>query len=186
MFIATSFMQDHLTIFMISLTLLVLFFWYFATDVDRRKRNIGTVLMIGVTALCLMAALPPREKLKGAIDIVGGSSFTLRVQEREDASGNKMPVTKEQVEQAIIIISKRLDAMGGKESMIVAQGSDSILVQMPGATPEEGEQIEKILKKVAKLELRQVSPRSNEPGADGKSLAKRVLERSEIVPGFQR
>jgi SecD/SecF fusion protein len=185
MFIATSFMQDPLTIFVIGLTLLVLFFWYFATDVDRRKRNIGSVLMIGVTALCLTAALPPREKLKGAIDIVGGSSFTLRVQEREDDNGNKMPVTKEQVEQAIIIISKRLDAMGGKESMIVAQGSDSILVQMPGATPEEGEQIEKILKKVAKLELRQVSPRSNEPGADGKPLAKRVLERSEIVPGFQ-
>lgn len=185
MFIATSFMQDHLTIFVISLTLLVLFFWYFATDVDRRKRNIGTVLMVGVTALCLMAALPPREKLKGAIDIVGGSSFSLRVQEREDANGNKMPVTKEQIEQAIIIISKRLDAMGGKESLIVAQGSNGILVQMPGATPEEGVQIEKILKKVAKLELRQVSQRSSEPGPDGKSLAARVLARTEIVPGYQ-
>lgn len=185
MFIAASFMQDPLTIFLIGMALLVLFFWYFATDVDRRKRNIGTVLMIGVTCLCLAAALPPKEKLKGAIDIVGGSSFSLRVQEREDANGNKMPVTKEQVEQAITIISKRLDAMGGKESLIAAQGTDGILVQMPGATPEEGVEIEKILKKVAKLELRQVSPRSSEPGADGKSLAQRVLDRTEIVPGYQ-
>jgi SecD/SecF fusion protein len=185
MFIAASFMQDPLTIFLIGMALLVLFFWYFATDVDRRKRNIGTVLMVGVTALCLMAALPPKEKLKGAIDIVGGSSFSLRVQPREDANGNKMPVTKEQVEQAISIISKRLDSMGGKESMIAQQGESGILVQMPGATPEEGEQIKKILEKVAKLELRQVSPRSNESGADGKSLAQRVFDRTEIVPGYQ-
>lgn len=185
MFLAASFMQDPLTIFLIGMALLVLFFWYFATDVDRRKRNIGTVLMIGVTSLCLMATLPPKEKLKGAIDIVGGSSFSLRIQEREDANGNKMPVTNEQVEQAIKIITKRLDAAGGKESLIAQQGSTGILVQMPGATPEEGENYKKILEKVAKLELRQVSQRSSELGPDRRTLAARVADRTEIVPGYQ-
>ena len=61
MFIATSFMQDPLTIFVIGLTLLVLFFWYFATDVDRRKRNIGSVLATRNLMADLRSADPFRQ-----------------------------------------------------------------------------------------------------------------------------
>ena len=185
MFLATSYIDDPLTVFGIGLSLLVLFFWYFASEVERRKRNVGTFLTIGICALCLLAIVPPKERLKGGIDILGGSSFSLTIQPRADAFGNPMAITKEQVDQAIMVIEKRLNAMGTAEPIIARQGSNGILLQMPGVEPEESARIRTTLEKVAKLELREVSPRNEEPGPDGKSLAARVLAGSEIIPGYR-
>ena len=185
MLAATSFYEDPLTIFVTGMILVILFFWYFATDIERRKRNVGTVLLIGMTALCVLAATPVKERLKGGIDIVGGSSFTLRVQPRESESGEKMEVTPQQVEQAIIVIEKRLNGMGTSEPLIARQGADGILVQMPGVEPETSAKIRETLEKVAKLELREVSRRNDEPGEGGKPLAERVQDGSEIVPGYK-
>ena len=70
--------EDPLTLFASGLILMVLFFWYFATEVERRKRNVGTALTLGICALCILAMTPLKERLKGGIDIVGGSSFSLR------------------------------------------------------------------------------------------------------------
>ena len=185
MLAATSFYEDPLTIFVTGMILVILFFWYFATDIERRKRNVGTVLLIGMTALCVLAATPVKERLKGGIDIVGGSSFTLRVQPRESDSGEKMEITPQQVEQAILVIEKRLNGMGTSEPLIARQGADGILVQMPGVEPETSAKIRETLEKVAKLELREVSRRNDEPGEDGKPLAERVQNGSEIVPGYK-
>ena len=184
MLAVTAFFNDPLTLFLIGISLMILFFWYFATEVERRKRNVGTVLLVGVVALCIMAASPPRERLKGGIDILGGSAFSLRIQPREDDNGDKMPITEFQVEQAIIVIEKRLNAMGTAEPLIARQGTDGILVQMPGATTEESAKIRATLEKVAKLQLHKVSPRNDEVGADGKALAQRVFEGLEKEPGY--
>jgi SecD/SecF fusion protein len=185
MFAATSFLEDPLTVFVTGMILMILFFWYFATEIERRKRNVGTVLLFGVCALCMLAATPLKERLKGGIDIIGGSSFSLRVQEREADDGTKMPVTIQQIDQAILVIEKRLNGMGTAEPMIARQGANGILVQMPGVEPEESARIRATLEKVAKLELREVSARSEEPGPDGKSLAQRVQDGAEIVPGYR-
>ena len=183
--LATTILQDPLVLFLTGLTLMGMFFWYFATEIERRKRNIGTVLTIGVVALCILAASPPRERLKGGIDILGGSSFSLRIQEKEDEEGRKMPITTEQVDQAITVIEKRLNSMGTAEPLIARQGDSGILVQMPGVESEESQKIRSTLEKVAKLEFRQVSPRNEEVGPDGKTLAARVAAGDEIVPGFK-
>ena len=185
MLAATPFYEDPLTIFVTGMILVILFFWYFATDIERRKRNVGTVLLIGMTALCVLAATPVKERLKGGIDIVGGSSFTLRVQARESDSGEKMEVTPQQVDQAILVIEKRLNSMGTSEPLIARQGTDGILVQMPGVEPETSAKIRNTLEKVAKLELREVSRRNDEAGDDGKPLAERVQSGEEIIPGYK-
>ncbi|MEN9974513.1 MAG: protein translocase subunit SecD, partial [Verrucomicrobiota bacterium] len=185
MFLSTAFIEDPLVVFGIGLSLLILFFWYFASEVERRKRNVGTVLTIGICALCLMAIMPPKERLKGGIDILGGSSFSLTIQPRADAEGNEMPITPQQVDQAILVIEKRLNGMGTAEPMIARQGNNGILLQMPGVEPAESAKIRTTLEKVAKLELREVSPRNEEVGPDGKSLAARVLAGSEIIPGYR-
>jgi len=185
MLAATAFYEDPLTLFLTGLGLMILFFWYFATEIERRKRNVGTVLIVGVTALCLLAVTPLKERLKGGIDILGGSSFSLRIQPRESESGEKQPITKEQIDQAITVIEQRLNAMGTSEPQISQQGDDGILVQMPGVEPEESARIRSVLEKVAKLELREVSPRTGEVGPDGKDLATRVMEKSEIIPGYR-
>ena len=183
--LATAFYEDPLTLFFTALVLMILFFWYFATEIERRKRNVGTVLLIGVVALCILAATPPKDRLKGGIDILGGSSFSLRLQEREADNGDKMPITDHQVDQAITVIEKRLNGMGNTEPLIQRQGSSGILVQMPGVSPEDSAKIRATLEKVAKLELREVSPRNDELGPDKKPLAERVLSGSEIIPGYR-
>ena len=184
MLAVTSLFNDPLLLFLVGISLMILFFWYFATDIERRKRNVGTVLLIGVVALCVMAATPPKERLKGGIDILGGSAFSLRIQARESDEGETMPITESQVEQAIMVIEKRLNSMGNAEPLIARQGSDGILVQMPGATTEESAKIRSTLEKVAKLQLHKVSPRNDEVGSDGKTLAQQVFEGSLKEPGF--
>ena len=183
--LAVVFFKDPLILFTIGLTLLILFFWYFATEIESRKRNVGTVLLVGICGLCALAIFPPKERLKPGIDIAGGSAFLLRIQPKENEKGEKMPITADQVEEGIRVIKDRLDAMGTAEPLVVRQGEDGILVQMPGVGPEESASIRVTLETVAKLELREVSPRNNEIGENGKSLAQRVLDGEEIVPGYR-
>jgi SecD/SecF fusion protein len=184
MLAAITFLEDPRILFATGLTLMVLFFWYFGTDIERRKRNIGTVLTLGICALCIFASTPPKERLKGGIDIKGGSSFTLHIQPRLDNDGKEMPITPSQVEQAITVIEKRLNGMGTAEPIIARQGTNGILLQMPGVEPAESDRIREQLSKVAKLELREVSPRNSEVGADGQDLATRVSLGIEKVPGY--
>jgi SecD/SecF fusion protein len=184
MLAATAF-YESITIFSVGMILMTLFFWYFATEIEKRKRNVGTALLLGVCAICVLAATPLKEKLKGGIDIVGGSSFSLRIQEKENEQGEKTPINENQVEEAIKVIEGRLNGMGTAEPMITRQGTDGIVVQMPGVEPEESARIRKVLETVAKLELREVSPRNNERGADGKSLAENVAAGTEIIPGYR-
>lgn len=184
MLAATAFYDDPLTLFLMGLTLMILFFWYFATEIERRKRNVGTVLLVGVVALCIAAVLPPQERLKRGIDIDGGSSFLMHIQPRTGEDGVEMPITPEQVEQAIGVIEKRLNGMGTAEPIIARQGSNGILLQMPGVTPQDSERIRVTLQEVAKLELRRVSPRNDELGPDRKTMAARVAEGTEKIPGY--
>jgi SecD/SecF fusion protein len=179
----STYFRDPLTLFLTGLTLLILFFWYFATEIERRKRNIGTALIIGLVGLSALGIYT--QGFKGGIDIIGGSSFYLRIQGKENQNGDKMPVTPEQVNEAIRVIEGRLNALGTSDPLIARQGDDGIIVQMPGVEPEESARIRDILETVAKLELREVSPRNSEVGANGKSLAQRVLDGEEIVPGYR-
>ena len=112
-----------------------------------------------------------------------GTSFMLRIQPRKDADDKPMPVTPKEVDQAIKVIEKRLEGAGISEWKLQVTGNDGIVVRLPGVDRKEADNIRVLLEKVAKLELHEVSPRSEEPGPDGKSLAARVLEGAEIVPG---
>ncbi|MFN9028138.1 MAG: hypothetical protein ACK5VX_18295, partial [Akkermansiaceae bacterium] len=183
--LAVTFFNDPLIIFLIGLSLLGLFFWYFATEIETRKRNIGTILLVGIVALCSFAIYPPDKNLKMGIDIGGGSAFTVRIQQKLNGNGDPMPITKDQVNEAIRVIESRLDPDGKKDLLAVQQGEDSIIVQMPGIKPEESAGIRDILETVAKLELKEVSPRNNEIGANGKSLAQRVFDGEEVDPGYK-
>lgn len=182
--LAITFFNDPLVIFLTGLGLLILFFWYFATDLESRKRNIGSILILGIVTLCTFAVLPLEKRLKGGIDIVGGSSFFLRIQPKDDGNGNPLPITLDQVEEAKRVIDERLNSLGTSEPIIASQGVDGIMVQMPGIEPEKSAEIRAILETVAKLELKEVSPKNDEIGENGKTLAQRVLDGEAIEPRY--
>src|SRR5436305_3736120 len=130
--------------FFIGLTILVLFGWYFASEGDRLRRILGTVLTIVVTAFCLWSTYPPfdekrpdgtvirRGQIHLGLDLQGGTSFLIRLEPPASANGGKRPITKAMVDQAIEAIRKRVDRFGVSEPIITPQGNDRILVQIPG------------------------------------------------------
>ena len=56
-------LQDNpLIVVSAGIAIVALIFWYVATEIDRRKRNVGTIAIGIVVALCLVAVLPVKEK----------------------------------------------------------------------------------------------------------------------------
>ncbi|MBT7959190.1 MAG: protein translocase subunit SecD [Akkermansiaceae bacterium] len=186
--------DDRMLTFLTGLGLLALFFWYFATDFERKKRNIGTVIVAAIGIFSLLSVVPNEKwgdvitgkasltdshNLKGGIDLIGGSSFTLRVQPGKDENGDPISVNPTAVQQAIETVEKRLNAFGTADLLIVAQGQDRILVQMPGVSPQEASDVRKTLEKVARLELKTVNP-------DSRSIVSQMEQDPEntFEPGY--
>ncbi len=176
--LGVTLISDPLALFLSGLALLILFIWYFATESDRRKRNVGSVLTLGICALSALALWPPKDSLKGGIDIVGGSAFTLKVKPNVDeTTGEVIPLRQRDLDEAVRVIEKRLNAMGTSDPLVVSSGTDTIIVQMPGMEPEVASEVRTQLQKVAKLELREVS-------REGSAIARAVFEGEEVVPGY--
>lgn len=155
--------------FLAGFSLLILFTWYLFSDSERVKRILGAALTVLVVALCLFAINPPSQKIQLGLDLQGGTSFLIRlVAEDVETTGPDGKVTKEtrlitksMVDQAVEVIRKRVDAFGTSEPVITPQGTDRILVQIPGVDAAKLQDIREQLQKVAKLEFRKVHPQSS-------------------------
>ncbi|MBV9618385.1 MAG: protein translocase subunit SecDF, partial [Verrucomicrobia bacterium] len=173
--------------FFAGIGLLVLFGWYFATDSDRIRRILGTVLAIAITAFCLASTYPPFDQKRpdGAIirpgkihlglDLQGGTSFLIRLEPAASPEGTKRPITKSMVDQAIEAIRKRVDQFGVSEPIITPQGTDRILVQIPGLDAGKIQEARDQLSRVAKLEFRMVYP-------DNGDRLDKIDKSQEVIP----
>ncbi len=152
--------------FFCGLLLLIVFGWYFFTDSDRIKRILGSALAVLLVALCLFEV--NTHGLKKGLDIQGGSSFLIRLIESEVpvvtngvTTLEKREITKTMVDQAVEVIRSRVDKMGTSEPVITPQGTDRILVQIPGLNDAALAEALDQLKRVAKLEFRMVHANSD-------------------------
>ncbi len=177
-------------IFLAGIAILGLLFWYLATDSEKRKRNLGSVLIAGIIVLCLMALKPPHFEtpnadpskppvptLKPGIDLAGGTAFTLEVQPRLNEAGEQVPVTPRAIQQAIKTLELRLNPAGTKDMLIQGQGTNRITIEMPGISADEAATMKALIEKTAKLELRRVHPETG-------SQAPLVKAGQAIVPGY--
>lgn len=89
-----------------------------------------------------------RGKVKLGLDLKGGSEllYRVRVDEKEDRPG----ITNEIIE----VLKKRIDPQGVMEYRIQEQGSHRILIQVPGATRTETENLKDRITRLGKLEFR--------------------------------
>ena len=97
------------------------------------RRNIW--LLILTTLLVVVSAVlftPPNEKINQGLDIQGGLSVVLTAK-----STDGEPVTPEDMEKSRAIIESRVNALGASEATVQEQGSDQILVQIPGLSDTE-------------------------------------------------
>src|SRR4030081_1122907 len=148
-------MSPALTFFL-GLFLLILFGWYFATDLGLRKRLLATTLMLLLVAFSIVEIWPPEKKITLGLDIKGGTSFLIRL------VGGDKTVNKAMLEQAVEVIRKRVDYFGGGEPIISPVGNDRILVQIPGLDTAKIQEARDQLSRVRKLKFRLVHEKNNE------------------------
>src|SRR5881296_1825729 len=161
-------MSPALTFFA-GLGLLVLFGWYFATDVGLRKRLLATTLVVLLVAFSIATIWPPKEKIQLGLDIQGGTSFLIRLM------GADKEVNKGMLDQAVEVIRKRVDVFGVSEPVISPVGNDRILVQIPGLDTAKIQEVREQLSRVAKLEFRLVFP-------DNGERLRAIDEGKEVIP----
>ena len=145
-------------------------------------------LVVAGFAICsLWLALPLETKIRLGLDLRGGYSFTVEldkaqleatVRERlpEDTSEQKI---KERVAEAMAtaddtaveIIRNRIDSIGTEEPVITKGSNGRIYVQMPGASDAQRDRAEKLIKSIAFLDFRLVSPLS-------RAKAQKLLEKA--------
>lgn len=151
-------MNAYVTFFVGTAILLLLLF-YIGSAVHKTKRRVGTaliLLMVGFAILLLKNVSIPL-----GIDLQGGSEFIVRLQPSTDKDGKVQPVSAIDVEQAMSILEKRLNPGNNKDLSMQAQGTDRILIQMPGVKPEEFADVRTKIQQVAKLEFSLVHPDSS-------------------------
>jgi SecD/SecF fusion protein len=145
--------------FTFGLVLMLLFGWYIATEIAARKRILGTLLSVLVTAFCFTAFNPPSQKIQLGIDLKGGTTFLIRLVPEK---GEESKINKDTVDQAVEVIRKRVDSYGVGEPVISPEGKDRIMVQIPGLDPAKTAAARVQLQKVAKLEFHLVNPQSDQ------------------------
>ncbi len=101
------------------------------SHVDRR--NVWLLVLAALLAIGSIALfMPPQEKITQGLDIQGGLSVVLTA-----TSTDGDEVTAEEMESSRSIIESRVNALGASEATVVLQGTDQILVQIPGLTDAE-------------------------------------------------
>jgi SecD/SecF fusion protein len=140
------------------IVIVALIFWYVASEVDRRKRNVGSVAIGVVIALCIAAVFPPSEKLKGGIDLIGGSSFIVKIKPGLDDENNPLPVNPGAIEQVKTTLSNRLSNSGLSDTLMQPLGNDRLIIEMPGIGQDRRDEIRETIEKTARLLLKEVHP----------------------------
>src|SRR5947208_10994501 len=142
--------------FCIELVWLALFGWYFATDYGTRKRVLALVLVGIAVALSIVMIYPPDKKIQLGLDIKGGTSFLIKLQQTD----KDKEITASMLDQPVEVIRKRVDYFGACEPIISPVGKDRILVQIPGLSTERIQEARQQLSRVAKLEFALVHPQN--------------------------
>jgi SecD/SecF fusion protein len=142
--------------FTFGIFILLLFGWYFIAGRTRTKRILGTSLTILLVAGSIQGLNPPGDKIRLGLDLQGGTSFLIRL-----LKDGGRAIEKHTLDQAVEVIRKRVDQFGVSEPIITPQGTDRILVQIPGLNPEQIKDARFQLQQVAKLEFRLVHPDSD-------------------------
>ena len=135
-------------------------------------------LALGILAmLSAYVVTPPKEKIRLGLDIKGGTSFTVVIDEEKlfsiiqlENPDMKEHDVREEVAKAlngtdsrtIEVIRNRIDKTGINEPVIQAGKEHRINIQLPGISPEKRAEAEASIKSAAFLEFKLVHAKNNE------------------------
>ena len=153
-----------------------------------RAVTYGLVIVLGLSA-ALPSLLPPAwlnrlpdayrtHTLTLGLDLQGGSHLLMKVDTDDLTRGknarDSAAIRDDAVERSLEVVRRRLNETGVVEPLIVRQGNDHIVVQLPGVT--DPERIKTLLGRTAKLSFHLLA----EPGTPARRL--RASEGDRIYP----
>ncbi len=95
---------------------------------NTNRRNVWLLILTTLLVIgSVVMFTPPQEKINQGLDIQGGLSVVLSAQ-----STNGEDITQDDLEKSRAIIESRVNALGASEATVQVQGTDQILVQIPG------------------------------------------------------
>lgn len=100
---------------------------------NSNRRNMWLLIVTTILVIAsIFMFMPPQDKINQGLDIQGGLSVVLTAQ---GTDGHE--VTQEDMEKSRAIIESRVNALGASEATVQVQGTDQILVQIPGLSDTE-------------------------------------------------
>jgi SecD/SecF fusion protein len=132
------------------------------------------LILIVVTATSLYYITPPKEKVKLGLDLQGGTSYTLEIDDSQGLEGSLSDARN----RALEVIRNRVDSMGVAEPTIYPDGERRIVVQIPGMKAEDRLRASENIRKAAFLEFRMVHPKNDE-------LVKNLFQDRKVASGYE-
>jgi protein-export membrane protein SecD len=155
---------------------------------DPKQRN---YLLLALCVLLVIGSwvlfMPPDTKITQALDIRGGLSVILKAVPSAGQSANS--ITSADMDKAQLIINNRVNKLGASETSVQREGSDSLLVQIPGI--KNATEALKIINTTGKLEFVDMSKlpsatvtaiNSWESGGGARSTAPSIPETVTYTP----
>jgi preprotein translocase subunit SecD len=114
-----------------------------------KKDRWRLILVVIVVAAALLSVFPIDGRIKLGLDLKGGAHILLQ------AKGTpENPLTEDSVERLLAVLRNRIDQYGVSEPLIQREGSDRVIIDLPGiADPEAALEL---IGKTALLEFRHV------------------------------
>ena len=147
------------------------------------------LLLVAMLGFSLSRVIPVKDKVRFGLDLAGGISFTVKVDDEKIASDVRQRAGKDETEdeikaqitdaqegaldRSIEVLRNRLNSLGTEEMSIVRK-ADRIEIQLPGIGEDKREQAEKMIMSVGVLEFRLLHERSME-------LTRRLM-REDVAP----
>ena len=130
------------------------------------------ILVLGLLAGCAALAINVKPNL--GLDLKGGAQFVFEAQ-----GTAQTPANAENVDKTLQVLRGRVDALGVAESTLVRQGSNRILVELPGVTSDkQAQEAEDRIGTTAKLTVHEVL-------ATAEAGAKPSKKGNEVLPSDQ-
>ena len=132
------------------------------------------LILVVATAWSVALVTPPKDKVKLGLDLQGGTSYTLEIDDSQGLEGSVADAR----DRALEVVRNRVDSMGVAEPTIYPDGEKRIVVQIPGMKAEDRERASANIRKAAFLEFRMVHPKNDE-------LIKNLFSDRKVPSGYE-
>lgn len=150
------------------------------------------LILTALVALSMVFVWPPKEKIRYGLDLKGGTSFTVTVDEEqireelelkhpsdkpEDITKKVNAILDGAQDRAIEVLRNRVDNLGIAEPLIYPGKDNRIIIQLPGVDEKKRVEAEKSIMSVAFLEFRLVHE-------DNDKLVSRLFDENLAPEGY--